>query len=89
MHNDLAHTVCSVCVVLAESEITFGFVVAAVVAASAGAVSVCASAVAASTLSETAGVLSFSLLFLRAMIDGVAVDFQRDEEEGQRSSCYR
>ena len=85
---DLVHTICSVCLVLAESGIMFGFEVAAVVSSSAGAVSVCASAVVVSTVAGNAGALYFRC-FLRAMIGGIAVDLQRDEEEEQWSSCYR
>ena len=91
MHaRDLVRTVYDFCLVLADSGITVGCVVAAAVATCTGAVSVYISAGGASTMSVTAGALSFLLVFsLRAMIDGVAVDLQREEEEGQRSSCYR
>ena len=87
---DLAHDVCNVCLALADSGIPFDFIVATVVAACAGAVSVCVSAGGSSTMSATAGSLPFLLVFLtRVMIVVVIVDSQRDEEEGQRSSCYQ
>ena len=62
----------------------------AVVATCAGAVSVCTSTSGASTMSVTAGALSFLLVFsLRVAIDGVAFDLQREEEKGQRNSYHR
>ena len=73
---------------LDESGITFGFVVADAVASSTGADSVCVSTVGVSTVHGTTGALSFSFSFLRAIIDGIAVDLQKDEEEGKRSSFY-
>ena len=91
MHaHDLVHTVCNVCLVMDDSGVAVGFVVTAVVAICAGAVSVCMSAGSSSTMSVTARAAPFLLVFsLRVIIDGVAVDLQREEEEGQLSSFYR
>ena len=77
----LTHTFCNVCLVLADSGITFGFVVAATVAASTGSFSVCASAGGTSTMSGTARALSFLLFFLmRVMVVVVVIIcLQRDE----------
>ena len=44
-------------------------------------------------IASVAGVFSFLISLaavpLRAMVDVVAVDLQREEEEGQRSRCHR